>query len=79
MLQRMLGRGVTLVTSGAGVARSVERALASRDLLNPQPSEGSYRFACTGDVETFHKLGTRFLQMPLGEVVHVDLEARLAA
>ena len=30
MLQRMLGRGVTLVTSGAGVARSVERALASR-------------------------------------------------
>src|SRR5437588_224362 len=35
MLQRSLGRGVTLVTSGAGVARSVERALASRELLNP--------------------------------------------
>ena len=79
MLQRMLGRGVTLVTSGTGVARSVERALASRELLNPQPGEGAYRFLCTGDVESFRTLGTRFLQMPLGEIVHVDLRARAAA
>ena len=68
MLQRMLGRGVTLVTSGPGVARSVERALAARELLNPRPDEGSYRFRCTGDVDAFQALGTRFLQMPLGEV-----------
>ena len=73
MLQRSLGRGVTLVTSGAGVARSVERALASRGLLNPQTGEGAYRFLCTGDVESFRALGTRFLQMPLGEVEHVEL------
>ena len=66
MLQRSLGRGVGLVTSGAGVARSVERALASRELLNPQRGEGAYRFVCTGDVESFRALGTRFLQMPLG-------------
>jgi glutamate racemase len=79
MLQRSLGRGVSLVTSGAGVARSAERALASRGLLNPSEDEGSYRFFCTGDVESFHALGTRFLQMPLGEVVHVDLAARAAA
>jgi glutamate racemase len=79
MLQRSLGRGVTLVTSGAGVARSVERALASRGLLNPSEDEGSYRFFCTGDVESFHALGTRFLQMPLGEVEHVELSARAAA
>ena len=79
MLQRMLGRGVTLVTSGAGVARSVERALAARGLLNPRPGEGAYGFSCTGDVDSFHALGTRFLQMPLGEVRHVELGARLAA
>jgi glutamate racemase len=79
MLQRILGRGVALVTSGTGVARSVERALAARDLLNPQSGEGAYRFLCTGAVEAFHALGTRFLQMPLGEVVHVELEARAAA
>ena len=79
MLQRTLGRGVGLVTSGTGVARSVERALAARDLLNPKPGEGAYRFLCTGAIEAFHALGTRFLQMPLGEVVHVELEARAAA
>jgi glutamate racemase len=79
LLQRILGRGVTLVTSGTGVARSVERALASRDLLNPQAEEGTYRFLCTGDVESFRALGTRFLQMPLGEVEHVELGARAAA
>jgi glutamate racemase len=79
MLQRTLGRGVTLVTSGAGVARSVERALASRGLLNPRDGEGSYRFRCTADVESFKALGTRFLQMPLGEVVHVELPAGVVA
>ena len=78
MLQRMLGRGVTLVTSGAGVARSVERALTARGLLNPRSGEGGYRFQCTGDVDAFEQLGTRFLQMPLGEVVHVDC-SRVAA
>ncbi len=74
MLQRMLGRGVTLVSSGAGVVRSVERALQERDLLrHDQTVEGAYRFHCTGDVEAFRALGTRFLQMPLGEVEHVTL------
>jgi glutamate racemase len=73
MLQRMLGRGVTLVTSGFAVTRSVERALAARDLLNPRDGEGSYRFCCTGGVEAFQELGSRFLQMPLGEVAHVAL------
>jgi glutamate racemase len=79
MLQRTVGRGVNLVTSGAGVARSVERALAARDLLNPQPDEGDYRFQCTGDVESFRALGTRFLQMPLGDVIHVELAAAVTA
>jgi hypothetical protein len=30
-------------------------------------------------VEAFRALGTRFLQMPLGEVRHVEVGARLAA
>jgi glutamate racemase len=79
LLQRMLGRGVSLVTSGAGVARSVERALTARRLLHPRAGEGSYRFYCTGEVGVFAALGTRFLQMPLGEVKHVELGARAAA
>ncbi len=79
MLQRMLGRGVTLVTSGFAVTRSVERALAARELLNPRDGEGSYRFRCTGEADAFAELGSRFLQMPLGEVTHVSLAPGVVA
>jgi len=80
MLQRTLGRGVALVSSGAGVARSVERALAARGLLNPRRGEGAYRFLCTGSAASFRVLGSRFLQMPLEHVHHVRLaRARPAA
>ncbi len=89
ILQRMLGRGVTLVSAGAGVARSVERALAARDLLNPRTVgegtavaaggwEGTYRFQCTGEPEAFRELGTRFLQMPLGPVERIALPRSIA-
>ena len=79
ILRRMLGRGVHLVTSGEGVVRSVERALAARGLLNGRDGEGDYRFHCTGDVDAFRELGTRFLQMPLGEIEQVRLEPLRAA
>jgi glutamate racemase len=73
MLQRMLGPSVTLVSSGAALARQVEHALSTRELRNPSAREGEYRFLCTGDAATFHELGTRFLQMPLGTVQRVEL------
>ena len=79
MLQRILGPDVTLVSSGAALARQVEHALVTRHLARPAPlpaenrREGHYRFLCTGDVHTFRALGTRFLQMPLGLVDHVEL------
>jgi glutamate racemase len=114
MLQRMLGPDVTLVTSGAALARQVEHALGTRNLrrtggqvatweddfrqpggpasgrARPQGSaetgeaafpgqvgeygQGDYRFLCTGDVDAFRELGTRFLQMPMTAVEHVRLE-----
>lgn len=79
ILQRMLGRQVTLVSAGAGVARSVERALAARGLLNPREGEGEYRFQCTGDADSFRELGTRFLQMPLGSVERVGLPSSMVS
>jgi glutamate racemase len=79
MLQRMLGPGVAIVTSGAALARQVEHALGSRELANPRSGEGDYRFLCTGDPDAFRDLGTRFLQLPLGEVERVRLQAREAA
>jgi len=80
MLQRTLGRGVTIVTSGTAAARQVEHALASRDLDSRRDGEGDYSFLCTGDADAFREAGTRFLQMPLGGVEHVTLRpSRLAA
>jgi glutamate racemase len=73
MLQRILGPRVTLVSSGAALARQVEHALSTRNLQNPRQDEGAYRFLCTGDTEAFEQAGTRFLQMPLGPVEHVEL------
>ncbi|HEY5194469.1 MAG TPA: glutamate racemase [Solirubrobacteraceae bacterium] len=76
MLQRMLGPGVQLISSGGALARQVEHALSTRGLRNPRThGEGDYRFLCTGDVPAFRDVGTRFLQMPLGEVEHVDLHS----
>jgi glutamate racemase len=79
MLQRMLGRGVRIVTSGTLVAHQVEHVLGSRGLASPRHAEGSYRFLTTGDVEAFRALGSVFLQLPLGDVEHVALRAAEAA
>jgi glutamate racemase len=73
MLQRILGRDVRLVTAGHAVAASAQRELESRRLTSRRAGEGDYRFLCTGDVESFRELGTRFLQMPLGEVERVEV------
>jgi glutamate racemase len=73
MLQRMLGRDVRLITAGHAIAAAVQRSLEADGLSSPDSGEGTYRFLCTGDVESFRELGTRFLQMPLGEVEHVEL------
>jgi len=79
MLQRFLGRGVTIVTSGAALARQVEHALSSRGLTNPRAEEGDYDFLCTGDPVAFRALGIRFLQMPMGATAQVKLRTEMAA
>jgi glutamate racemase len=73
MLQRILGRDVRLVTAGHAIAATAQRALDEAGLSKDSKEEGAYRFLCTGDPAGFRELGTRFLQMPLGEVERVDL------
>ncbi len=73
MLQRFLGREVRLVTAGHALAATAQRILESRALETEGREEGTYRFLCTGDPETFRDLGTRFLQLPLGDVERVEL------
>jgi glutamate racemase len=73
MLQRILGRDVRLVSGGHAVAAAVQRTLVSAGLERRGDEEGTYRFLCTGEVESFRELGTRFLQMPLGEVGRIEV------
>ncbi|MBW8060098.1 MAG: glutamate racemase [Solirubrobacterales bacterium] len=73
MLQRILGRDVRLVSGGHAVAAAAQRTLESRGLARLPDGEGAYRFLCTGDVDSFRDLGTRFLQMPLGEVERIEV------
>jgi glutamate racemase len=75
MLQRILGRDVRLVSGGHAVAAAVQRTLEGAGLARTPDGEGDYRFLCTGDTESFRDLGTRFLQMPLGEVERVEIGA----
>jgi glutamate racemase len=74
MLQRILGRDVRLVTAGHAVAAAAQRHLDSSGLAASGGGEGDYHFLCTGDVDAFTELGTRFLQMPLaGRVERVSV------
>lgn len=73
LLQRILGRNVRLVTAGHAVAATAERILEGHDLATESRTEGSYSFVCTAEPERFRELGTRFLQLPLGEVELVAL------
>jgi glutamate racemase len=75
MLQRILGRDVRLVTAGHALAAAAQRHLDAAGAATRSTREGDYRFLCTADVESFRELGTRFLQMPLGDVEHVDVES----
>ena len=73
MLQRELGRGVTLVSSGQAIAEAVDMELEADGLAAPVERRGGYRFLCSGDPDEFRRVGTRFLQLPLGDVEHVDV------
>jgi glutamate racemase len=73
MLQRSLGRGVAIVSSGQAIADEVERALGERGLAREEGRRGEYRFLCSADPESFRVVGTRFLQLPMGDVRHVDV------
>jgi glutamate racemase len=76
MLQRMLGRAVSIIVSGDPLAHQVEHVLGARGLSNPRTDgEGRYSFLCTGDTDAFRTLGTRFLQLPLTHVEPVAIGA----
>jgi glutamate racemase len=75
VLQRALGRGVTVVSSGEAIASEVDARLRAAGLANDDARRGEYRFLATGDPHEFRRLGTRFLQLPIGFVEQVEVAA----
>ena len=75
VLQRALGRGVTIVSSGEAIAEEVERGSRGRPRERRPAPRAPTASSATGDPEEFRRLGTRFLQLPIGEVEQVDVEA----
>jgi glutamate racemase len=73
VLQRELGRQVTIVSSGEAIAAEVESTLREAGIENDEDRRGDYRFLATGDPEEFRRAGTRFLQLPIGSVEHVEV------
>jgi glutamate racemase len=68
VLQRALGRGVSIITSGQAIADEVDAKLREAGLAQDESRRGRYEFMATGDPEEFRRLGTRFLQLPIGHV-----------
>jgi glutamate racemase len=79
VLQRELGRRVAIVSSGEAIAAEVEATLRDQGLENDEHRRGEYGFLATGDPEQFRRAGTRFLQLPIGQVEHVEVALRSAA
>lgn len=75
IVERLIRRclpGVEIVMSGEELVREVEGSLARKGLLQPRTGEGAYRFVCSGDPAEFRTVGSRFLQMPLGDVRQLE-------
>jgi glutamate racemase len=81
VLQRALGRGVSIVSSGEAIASEVERELTEAGVAQDEERRGRYRFLATGEPDEFRRLGIRFLQLPIAKVeqVRVGPAARRAA
>jgi glutamate racemase len=71
IFQRVFGRDITLVFSADETAHEVAATLTRKGIENDPSREGSYRFLTTGDTEAFRAMGSRFLQLPIGEVERI--------
>ncbi len=79
LLRRMAPPHVTIVDSAESTAQEVVRQLKSspRDastLIDHPSAAPNLKFFATDSAEKFRKLGTRFLKLPVEDVVHVDLK-----
>ena len=75
LIQRAMGRGVSIVSAGQAIADEVSQELRRAGTERRVERRGTYRFICSGEPEAFRRVGVRFVQMPLGDVSHVAVAA----
>jgi glutamate racemase len=73
VLQRALGRGVSIISSGQAIADEVDTKLREAGLAHDEDRRGRYEFLATGEPDDFRRLGIRFLQLPIAAVEHVGV------
>ncbi len=78
LLKKVCGSEVTLISSAQETANEVESILSRKGYLRSSTSKPSYRFLCTGDVQRFKLLGSRFLGQEITEVEEIKLSHVIA-
>jgi glutamate racemase len=81
LLRRLAPEHIAIVDSAESTADEVARQLGRRQKPEQFPSSAdgaqrspSLKFFATDSAEKFRKMGTRFLGLPVEDVVHVDLK-----
>lgn len=76
LIQRYLGEGVTLVSSGREAARATGERLGQLGLLSGREAGGRSRYFVTDDAGSFSAVAEVFLEAPVTDVTPVEI-ARL--
>jgi len=82
LLRRVTPGHVAIVDSAESTAQAVARQLGHTAKIQPQPSSAEnelrggpqLKFFATDSAEKFRQMGTRFLGLPVEDVLHVDLK-----
>lgn len=68
-----MGEGVTLINSGAEIAKSIKNKF--KHLANEEAQNGEYRYFVSDNIEPFVQLASSFLQRDInGQVMKIDIE-----
>ncbi len=79
ILQRVFGRGVTLVFSAEETGREVAETLARKRIENDRSARATTASSRPATRTAFRSMGKRFLQLPIGDVEHVEIATLEAA
>ncbi len=73
VIAETIGRGVSLIDSGAATAMEIAALLSDQNLLNPQATKGWNEFYVTDAAQRFHRIAERFLGYPLEHLEAVEV------